>query len=233
MSKGRDVPKRIQKQLFQEANSRCFICGVDDVSTLVVHHIVPFADNSDHNPAHMIVLCSNCHAKADRGEITRETLYSAKKDGRKIIPFPQKKKGKDHVMVTGDGNVTAGGDIHIGGDVNIKFPKKGKSSGPVVIPGTVGADPRKRGYLKHLIDRYNEFKKWECEKKGSPFKYQLIYVSYKRKIKYNWSHTPLVHFDAGVGYLQKRIENTMLGRIRKKEGEKLYSSFETFDQKEG
>jgi len=233
MGKGRDIPRRIEKLLFQEANGRCLICGFDDVNALVFHHIIPFAKRPKHDLAHMILLCANCHAKADRGEITRERLYSAKMEGPKIISFPQKKKkDKDQVTVAGDGNVTVGGDINISGDLNIKMTKKGKSSDSVILPGTVAENPRMIGYLRYLATRYNEFKKWDCDINNEPMKYPLIYVAYKRELKYDMRNTPCEHFDLAVRYLQKRIENTRLGRKRKKEGKKLFSSFETFDQVE-
>jgi len=162
--KGRkDVPKSTQKKLFQEAQSKCMICVNDDVSVLEIHHMIPYAENPGHDPAHMLVLCSNCHAKADRGEIPREILYAAKNKSRRIIPFPTKKSSEGRIAVTGNGNITAGQDIHVSGDLNIKYPRvKGKSKPPtIIIPGTVGEDPRMYGYLTHLIERYNELKEWE------------------------------------------------------------------------
>ena len=232
MAERKHIPRKIEKLLFQEANSRCLICRFDDVSALSMHHIIPVDENPEHDPAHMIVLCRNCHAKADRGEISRDTLYLAKKEGSKIIQFPLRENDKDQVTVAGDGNVTARGDINVGGDINIRISKGKKKSDPVILPGTVSEEPRMIGYLRYLKDRYNKFKEWDCKKKSEPMKYSLIYESFKREMKYDMKNTPREHFDAAVRYLQKRIENTMLGRNLKKKGRKLYSSFETFDQAE-
>ena len=85
------------------------------------------------------------------------------------------------------------------------------------------------GYLRYLVERFKEFKQWELDEAGIQMKHGLIYVSYKRAMKYDLKHTPETHFDAAVEYLQKRISNTKLGRIQQKKGHESFSSFETFD----
>ena len=84
------------------------------------------------------------------------------------------------------------------------------------------------GYLKYLVDRYNKFKAWDCERTGDRMSHALIYVAYKRDMKYDLKHTPKDLFDAAVGYLHRRIANTRLGRMRT--GQKLFSSFDGFDK---
>lgn len=229
----RKIPRQIEKKLYQEANSRCAVCSQDDVSVLIVHHIIPYAENPRHYPRDMLVLCANCHAKADRGEISREKLYSYKRClTTDIIQFPNRKSPKDHISVVGDGNVTAGRDINVGGDLNIRTPKGHKPSRPLIVPGTVAEDARMYGYLNYLVAKYNEFKEWDCNTSNCKMNYARIRVAYQRQMKYKIKDTPRDMFPRAVGYLQRRISQTKLGRIITKRGQELFSSFDTFDHTE-
>ncbi|MBI4527367.1 MAG: HNH endonuclease [Deltaproteobacteria bacterium] len=225
MADPRTIPKRLEKTLFQEAGSRCPNCSENDVSTLTIHHIKPFSENPVHNRADMIVLCANCHARADRGEITTDRLYDLKALlGNATFHSPQTPSSCSQTVI-GQSNFVAGGDIQVG-HLHISTPRT-KGKGRVgVIPGTVATDPHKVGYLKHLAKRYNEFKEYEAGKDN--MRYALVYQAYQREIKYGIEHTPLELFEMACKYLQTRIENTMLGRIRKKQEQKLYSTFEEF-----
>ncbi|HUV42267.1 MAG TPA: HNH endonuclease signature motif containing protein [Sedimentisphaerales bacterium] len=114
--------------------------------------------------------------------------------------------------------------------ITIKTDKK--SSRSIIIPGTVAEDARMYGYLNYLVKRYNEFKEWECKKAKIKMNYSLIRVAYEREMKYKIKDTPQNMFGRAVEYLQKRISNTKLGRIKKSRGQEIFSSFETFDQNE-
>lgn len=89
------------------------------------------------------------------------------------------------------------------------------------------------GYLNHLVNRYNEFKAWDCKQEGIPINYAFIRVAYQREMKYKVKDTPVELFDSAVAYLQRRIENTKLGRMKKGQGQKLFSSFDDFDRPHG
>ncbi len=227
MSQRNSIPKKIEKLLFQEVGSRCPVCGQTDIATLTIHHIEQYASNPVHHPSAMIVLCANCHAKADRGEIGKEMLYDIKK---KANMASSKSPTRSKITVKGVANVV-GENVHIGGDVQINVHTGRKRLARSIIPGSVSEDVRKVGYLEYLIKRYNEFKKWECESKGLEMKYFLIRNAYWGELKYQVKDTPLHLFDHAVNFLQRRITNTMLGRIKNKAGARLYSDFENFDKK--
>lgn len=126
--------------------------------------------------------------------------------------------------VSGDGNIVVGnGNIHIGNVDMRNTVRKGKSP---VLPGTLATDPYKVGYVQYLADRFNEFKEWEVGK--SAMNYALIRVNYKQEMKFTIAHTPLDRFDEAVTYLQRRIRNTKLGRMKAAEGNPLFQSFEEF-----
>jgi hypothetical protein len=52
------------------------------------------------------------------------------------------------------------------------------------------------GYLRYLADRYNEFKRWECEQRGQKMAHGFIYTAYKRELKYDLRNTPVDRFEA-------------------------------------
>ena len=71
---------------------------------------VPIAENPEHDPRDMLVLCANCHAKADRGELSKESLYGAKSGGNEVIlQFPGSRKPAESVSAVGNGNLLAEG----------------------------------------------------------------------------------------------------------------------------
>jgi hypothetical protein len=72
-----------------------------------------------------------------------------------------------------------------------------------------------------------QFKKWDCDKSGQRMGWGAIRKYYKRDMKYELIHTPKQLFEVGARYLQKRIEDTRLGKMKR--GQRLYSSFQDFD----
>lgn len=113
----------------------------------------------------------------------------------------------------------------IGNNITIKTPKKlNVKKGP--IQDTIGSNTYMKNYAKHLIDRYHEFKKADADAKNEKMKYSLIYDAIKREIGFKWDETPSGRFEDLCTYLQKRIDNTILGKNRKARGMKNYSSYE-------
>lgn len=66
-----------------EAGHRCAIPTCRYIET-DIHHIVPWADCKTHEYENLIALCSNCHRRADRGEIDRKSLRLYKQNLRFI-----------------------------------------------------------------------------------------------------------------------------------------------------
>jgi len=93
-------------------------------------------------------------------------------------------------------------------------------------PDTLSSDRDRLNYIKHLIDRYNEFKK--REPKAAAFSHAVIYAAIKREFKCDWKLIPLGKFHELASYLQKRIDRTWLGRINKTKGHRNYSSFDEY-----
>lgn len=68
------APEEIKNELyFERADRKCEWCG-ESVDAPDVHHITPRNEGGPNEPENLIVLCPNCHRKADRGVISRSKL---------------------------------------------------------------------------------------------------------------------------------------------------------------
>jgi hypothetical protein len=180
----------LEKTLYQEVNSRCPICGEIDVQTLTIHHIIKYADLSKHFAENMIVLCANCHRRADNQEIAPDNLYELKKQLKKA-PLAARLPAKAVAAPTHlTGTVVAGRDLNINGNLILKTTRAARSE-PTVRPGTVAEDPFMVGYLDHLVQRFSEFKKAELENTNTPMNYAIIRKNYEDKIGFPVRHTPV------------------------------------------
>ena len=68
---------------FDRAAQHCEWCG-DPYDHLEVHHIVPRSESGPNEPENLIVLCPNCHEKADRNAIPRSKLEAKVKRLKKV-----------------------------------------------------------------------------------------------------------------------------------------------------
>lgn len=68
------APESLKNELFFErANRRCEYCG-EEFDQPDVHHIKPRSEGGPNTPSNLIVLCPNCHRKADNGLISQSKL---------------------------------------------------------------------------------------------------------------------------------------------------------------
>lgn len=132
--------------------------------------------------------------------------------------------GEEKIVInTGNNNGSITGKV-----VNIYQGKNaGKQPVKRYIDGTVGSNPLQIAYIRHLIERYKEYKEEDFDDKNQ-MKYSLIYKSIQKETGFKWDETPSELFDDLCEYLQHRIDNTRIGRIKKKGGNKVYSTFEEF-----
>lgn len=96
-------------------------------------------------------------------------------------------------------------------------------------PDSIEANLILKNYIKHLIDRYQEFIK-DDHYKGEN-RYMQIWGAIKKEFGASAYKIPQTKFDNLVEYLQKRIKDTKLGRILNKRGQKLFSTFEEYKEK--
>lgn len=81
-------------------------------------------------------------------------------------------------------------------------------------------------YGKYLVSRYQEFQKGDSQKVGD-FKYIAIHNALKREFKCDWKLLPSERFEELVAFLQRRIDNTKLGRIN---GAKTIPNYHSFEE---
>ena len=94
--------------------------------------------------------------------------------------------------------------------------------------GSIGSDNIKANYLSYLVNRYAEFAKWGHSGQAN---FAIMPGMLKKHFKIggnrHFLHIPLERFYEAVDFVQKAIEKTQLGRIKKKE-QKLFSTFEEY-----
>lgn len=240
-----------EAKVLEKCRRRCCVCFVLDNDALKKKGQLAHLDHDRSNNAidNFVYLCLFHHDTYDsktsqtKNLTEREVrLYQKRlheavaqgevppKQGPATLKFPVQQSGP--VSINGNNNVVATGNVNY--TLNMSRPKRGRGRSavrPPILPGTVSEDPRMVGYLNYLVRRYEKFKKWECDRNGQRMGYGVIRNAYKRELKYELIHTPKAHFDVGARYLQRRIVNTRLGRMKR--GQRLYSLFSEFDEHTG
>lgn len=214
----RAIPEKVKKRIWQEANMRCAKCGESDVDTLEIHHIEAVQAGGTDDKENLILLCSNCHSRTTAGDISEAEVLKLKMSlmaGK--YTRPGKESSSDVVDITG--NVT---NSTVANTIEIKTQNKKVKINPP--SGTIASSVDHRNYVKYLIDRYHDFKKDDVGK--DEMNYRIFYGSIKRQFGAKWDMIRLDKFDELSSYLQRRIDNTILGKKRKARGHKRYSTFE-------
>ncbi len=88
------IPNELKRKLLIESGHRCAIptCKHPEVE---FHHIIPWGKCKEHTYDNMIVLCPNCHSRADRGKIDRKSLLLYKANLQSILSLELKIKSID------------------------------------------------------------------------------------------------------------------------------------------
>lgn len=111
------------------------------------------------------------------------------------------------------------------GKVTIKTTKEKIN----VLPpeGTVSQDLKLKGYIIHLIKRYNEFAGKDSTRE-TKFSYGAIYRNIETHFGVKYDFVPITRANELIAYLQNRIDKTRLAHINRGKGNKSYSSYEEF-----
>jgi len=189
------------------------------MNTLQVHHIVAHAQVQAHHADNLCLTCANCHQKIENKVIALQEVADAKFKAQQAYNNLSKQRPTDTGNVLSFTGTNTGVVAHT---VNVMTKSSSVKQGPIF--GTIGANVDQRNYIKHLIDRYHEFKKAEIGKKA--MKYPVFYNSIKREFGAKWDHIPEGAFDSLVAFLQRRIDHTQLGKTRKDRQVKNYSTFD-------
>lgn len=190
---------------------------------LEVHHIEPYALVKEHKSENLILLCSNCHKIEGSDGITKDKLYYLKNlaaTGKNMtkIGFP-----KNVISFHGSKNTGI-----VSNNLTIKTFTKSRMT--ITPPrGSIAENLSQKNYVKYLIDRYHEFKKADVGKAN--MRYSVLYGAIKREFGAKWDMIRAERFDDLVIFLQRRINNTVLGKNKKSRGQNNYSIFEEYLKK--
>jgi hypothetical protein len=200
------VPKAVEKRAFQQTNSRCAFCPEHEVSSLQLHHI-------DGNPGesslpNLLVVCASCHTKITAGVLSEADVLTKKREvewthDQRTSPPPQ---AAVHVTISGS---------NFRGDIAQNLTRIVSPRAPRIMhpPSSLGADLEKRGYIDYLIKRYYEYRKADRSfRDRRHFNHAQIHLAIQDQFGHKTFFMPTGRFDELAGYLQHRIDNTILGR---------------------
>lgn len=203
--------------LQKEIDSHCPFCASQEVDTFEVHHLNEIPD--DDRFENELMVCPTCHAKINVGTISRNDVYQKKYE----LMEASKKSERREPEITPNISMK---DVGVGivGNNNRVTTKTVKKQIIKYPPDCIGSNSAKANYISYLIDRYNKFASWQ----RNDFKYPAFNTHLKKRFKVGPQRTvyniPLLRFDDLVEYIQQRITNTRLGRI-KKNTQRLFDSF--------
>jgi hypothetical protein len=209
---------KIKAELQREINSVCPFCENMDVGHFEIHHI----DNvpSHNEPNNLILLCPTCHSKITKGDISQAEVIKKKNELINKKTASEKNNGRPINFNSSVNNAI------FGSNNVINISQTTKSAKQKYPPGCIGFDTVKSNYVGYLINRYHEYKEYELGKGN--IKYAIFPSHLKKQFKIGSTRSiynlPIEKFDELVCYIQSRIENTKLAKVKGK-GHKNYSTF--------
>lgn len=203
--------------LQSEIKSQCPFCKSQEVDTFEVHHLNE--NPEDDRFENEIMICPTCHAKITAGTISRNDVFVKKYE--LVMASKQTKSSSAANVSMRDVEIGIVGDNN---NVTMKTVKKKVVKYP---PDCIGSDSTKANYISYLIKRYNELASWNRK----DFRYPAFNIHLKKQFKVGNQRTvyniPLTRFEELVDYIQHRIANTHLGRIKSKT-QRLFDSFNQY-----
>lgn len=243
------------KRLFAVSNNQCAYPGCEvplvENSGIVTGEIAHIKASNEKGPRYdksqseeerhgfnnLILLCGRHHTiiDADVNEYPVEKLLKIKKLHEQVGPIEitphtasvaQALLGNyQNIIVqnnTGPVAVNSPGAIQTK-TLNLKNTKENITIAPP--EGSVSSVLDMRSYIEYLISKHQDYQKQHKEKTGR-YKYIAIYNAIKREYKCKWQLVPVERFEELVLFLQNKIDNTKVGRIRKSRNQTRYHSFE-------
>lgn len=67
----RTIPEAVKREVRQRSKFGCVMCRS---GFFEYEHITPFAEVSQHDPAHICCLCASCHSRVTRGQLSKKTV---------------------------------------------------------------------------------------------------------------------------------------------------------------
>jgi len=185
-----------------------------------------------HGFDNLILLCKNHHQEIDTNarkytvDVIREFKRQSESKFAEITPEMTSAaelllNNYNSIMVGNHSNVISNSPGATISNVSIKT-EKGKAPKINQPIGTIGYDLGKKGYVKYLIDKYNEFSK----KEKPDFNYAIFYENITHDFGIKWDLIDVNRFDYLVTYLKRRIDRTKEAKIRKHLKGRAYHTYE-------
>ncbi|MBK6914201.1 MAG: HNH endonuclease [Ignavibacteriales bacterium] len=217
------IPKRIEKKIFQEANSTCPFCGEREISFLDIHHIIPRSQSGPNEELNLILACKKCHTDIEEGIISIVEVMKKKQD---LIHQKAAHLKAPHAGTIFNLNKNKIDSSIIANTVNIKGKRIPKMHHPI---GSIGANLNMNNYVKYLIDRYYNYRKVDSSYgRFDKFNHSEIHTSIQSRFKAKTYFIPEEKFNELCVYLYDRIDKTIQGKRNKSNGVKNYETFEEY-----
>lgn len=186
--------------------------------------------------ANLILICSRHHTIIDTevSEFPIELLtdYKRAQEQQGAVEITPQTTAVSKVLLKNYQNIVVSGNT---GKVAINSPgaiqadtiniKSSRAKTILKSPdGSVSAVLEMNSYIEYLIGKYKDFQLQDSSKQDN-YKYMIIYNAIKREFGSKWQLVPASNFEKLVLFLHKRIDNSRVGRIRLKRGQKSYHSY--------
>jgi len=199
-------------------------------------------DEERHSFENLLLLCKVCHRIVDDRpdihtvELLQEMKEMHERNGDIELSIEQAQMAQrlyaqSQLYVHASGNAQVMVDSPGGIQAQQVILKTTKKKAPAVLPtqGAIGHNLAKRNYTLHLMERYNDFQKWDSSKQGVG-KYIVLGRAIKKQFGAKWDLVPEAQFFRLTDFIQRRILNSKLGRIKNARGEKCFSTWEEWHQ---
>lgn len=218
------------------------ICHIKAKNTNGPRYDTNLSEKRKNEYDNLILLCSRHHQIVDKDPSTydanvlvdmkkvheefNERLETAEDD---IFAKVLLNKYKNIEISDNSGNIMIGSPNAIQAKIiNIKSTKDHIKIMPP--SGSISNNLKLLAYIKHLINRYNEFAGGD-KTRGGKFNYGALYRNIESNFGVKYDLVPENRGAELIGYLQNRIDRTRQARINKGKGYKSYSTFEEFIKK--
>lgn len=199
-------------------------------------------DEERHSFENLLLLCKVCHRIVDDRpdihtvELLQEMKEMHERNGDIELSIEQAQMAQrlyaqSQLSVHASGNAQVMVDSPGAIQAQQVILKTTKRKAPAILPtqGAIGHNLAKRNYTLHLMERCNDFQKWDSSKQGVG-KYIVLGRAIKKKFGAKWDLVPEAQFFRLTDFIQRRVLNSKLGRIKNARGEKCFSTWEEWHQ---
>jgi hypothetical protein len=214
-----------QKELIAESRGACAWCQ-QAAPRVQFHHID--GNRTRTVMDNLISLCGRCHDGAGLGNPSEADLGLRKRElawSRRAAAYHTPATQGVQISVEQNRGQVAG-TIN-----NIRLTAK--PQGPIILPGSIGSDPQRYGYVEYLVERLAEFRgvgNSFGQKRTGTVHAGIIRKQIKQARGNLPKDLPIDAWESLVRDLCAKIDSTALGRLQRSRGKGRYHDFATHVQ---